>query len=280
MKDYIKELGKEMHKSGVAEVGKSYIDGDREYYPFVLSSTALDSDNEVVDITSAKLERFISNPVGFFQHESGDLPILTWHNIRLEGNKLLADAYFHELPDEEGFLLSKTIKDYVKAGVLKAVSIGFRYSQMPESMTIDGQTIWVIKEPEIYEASIVTIPSNPEALIIQSQIKAFIKTKAGAVLSKNNIEKITQIRDIAQSMLDSTEPNPIGDDGKSWDDAEGDTVTELKQMVINLTKDMAILLQLIQEKKTSEQSQTAKETDLNNILTLEEYLKWMKQKSK
>jgi HK97 family phage prohead protease len=276
-KDYSKELGQKVWRQGVSTVGKSYFKDDKEFFPFILSNTALDSDNEVVDIPSAKLQRFLDNPVGFFNHESWKLPILTWHNIRLEGNALIADALFHELPDEQGNNISKTIKDYVKAGVLKAVSIGFRYTEYPEQMTIDGKTIWIIKEPELFEASIVNIPANPEAKLIEEKIKSF-GIKAGAVLNKKIRGMVESIRDNAITILEEAE------DAKAFDDDDG-IVDDVKlDQMTNILKDITTEIVKLRHELTdiknelkAQPSQTAVEqlkdnNNKNTFLTLQEYL--------
>jgi HK97 family phage prohead protease len=276
-KDYSKELGQKVWRQGVSTVGKSYFKDDKEFFPFILSNTALDSDNEVVDIPSAKLQRFLDNPVGFFNHESWKLPILTWHNIRLEGNALIADALFHELPDEQGNNISKTIKDYVKAGVLKAVSIGFRYTEYPEQMTIDGKTIWIIKEPELFEASIVNIPANPEAKLIEEKIKSF-GIKAGAVLNKKIRGMVETIRDNAITILEEAE------DAKAFDDDDG-IVDDVKlDQMTNILKDITTEIVKLRHELTdiknelkAQPSQTAVEqlkdnNNKNTFLTLQEYL--------
>ena len=276
-KDYSKELGQKVWRQGVSTVGKSYFKDDKEFFPFILSNTALDSDNEVVDIPSAKLQRFLDNPVGFFNHESWKLPILTWHNIRLEGNALIADALFHELPDEQGNNISKTIKDYVKAGVLKAVSIGFRYTEYPEQMTIDGKTIWIIKEPELFEASIVNIPANPEAKLIEEKIKSF-GIKAGAVLNKKIRGMVESIRDNAITILEEAE------DAKAFDDDDG-IVDDVKlDQMTNILKDITTEIVKLRHELTdiknelkAQPSQTAVEqlkdnNNKNKFFTLQEYL--------
>jgi HK97 family phage prohead protease len=277
-KDYSKEIGQKVWRQGVSQVGKSYFSGEKEFFPFILSNTALDSDNEVVDIPSANLKRFLDNSVGFFQHESYKLPILTWHNVRIEGNALIADAHFHELPDENGNPLSKTIKEYVKAGVLKAVSIGFRYTDMPEQVSVDGKTIWIIKEPEIFEASIVTIPANPEALIIEQKIKA-MGIKAGAVLSKKNRALIETIKSNAETILSEAEPS---EDGKAYDDDDGITDTALSEISDILKGITAELVRVkheladLKKELTATPSQTASEQleyiKENQFITLKEYL--------
>ncbi len=278
-RDYTKELGQKVHRYGVVSVEKSYFKDDKEYFPFVLSTTGLDSDNEVVDITTAKLERFKSNSVGFFQHESYKLPILNWYNIRLEGSKLIADAYFHELPDEEGRNLSKTIKDYVKAGVLKAVSIGFMYSSMPEQMNIDGKSIWVIKDPDIYEASIVTIPANPEALIIDAKIKAMMGDKAGARLSKESKILVEGIIDNANKLL-GDEDN-TADSGKDLDPIKAMlSMADILETLKALRGDMASFdvkkdieqIKATLEKMQSTPSQTVEDNKKDKSITLTEFL--------
>ena len=85
------------------------------------------------------------------------LPIGIWENIRVEDGKLLADTKFD---DSDKF--SQLIKAKVEGGLIRACSIGINpteFSNDPKHL-VPGQTRASVTKSELYEASLVDIPSN------------------------------------------------------------------------------------------------------------------------
>jgi len=143
---------------------------------FVLSSDSMDRDFEKVVVNGISLKNFLKNPIMFFQHQQGSLPIGKWIETKKEktdsGNFLVAKPEFID-EDEE----SQIVKRFVDSGYLKAASIGFQpleitYEEPPiELLDIIKRSTWsekitVFKKIELLEASIVTIGSNPDAIQI------------------------------------------------------------------------------------------------------------------
>lgn len=56
---------------------------------------------------------------------------------------------------------AKKIYDLMKMGALDSLSIGFRIKDMER--TLEGR---LIKEAEVYEVSVATVPANPNAIVI------------------------------------------------------------------------------------------------------------------
>lgn len=145
---------------------------------FVLSSDSLNSHGMRVLTSGIDISRFQSNPIMLYNHlrtakgwfdevatTDSILPIGVWKNITRSAGQLTAEAWV----DYEDEFAAK-IGDKVKSGVIRAVSIGFKalaYSDAPEDKVLgqDGETI---TKAEILEASLVDIPSNPDALILNS----------------------------------------------------------------------------------------------------------------
>lgn len=120
------------------------------------STKNIDRQNEVVEPEAFVngIDAFMKNPVIHYQHNT-DMPI--------------GKAIEMSIKDIEGFwikaMLSKAddvadIVTKIKEGILRAFSIGFRALDKPE--VIDG--VRHIKAIELYEVSVVSIPSNREAL--------------------------------------------------------------------------------------------------------------------
>lgn len=130
---------------------------------FVLHDESVNSYGFRMLTAGAVLEEFQKNPVMLYNHDDREMPIGRWDNIRIEDNRILADAHFDEL-DPRG----KEIARKVEAGYINACSIGawVLESDSDASLYIDGQdsptvTRWVVRE-----ASVCNIPSNHNALAL------------------------------------------------------------------------------------------------------------------
>lgn len=197
--------------------GKSFVDanGD-ELFTFVLTTRSLDRANEVVDTRTLKVDSFRANPRMYYMHNRFRSTTGEWRNLRMEGDKWLADAYFHCLPDiESGEPISERVKQYVKSGQLKTCSIGFSNSLETVIPVIDGavhlpdgQVIIVPanraariadswkrgvsfhQNAELLECSIVDLPANQDAVAKIEELSNMINTKIGKPISATNFKKI------------------------------------------------------------------------------------------
>ncbi len=105
------------------------------------------------DLAGLDLERFKSNPVMLYAHDSSDV-IGRWENIRVEDNQLKADAVF-DTDDEQG----KRIAGKVERGFLKGCSMGIHVKELHE---VDN--VPVVTRSELMEASVCPIPSDAGAV--------------------------------------------------------------------------------------------------------------------
>lgn len=104
-------------------------------------------------LSGMDLDRFKRNPVMLYQHDAERI-IGSWDNIRIEDNRLLADAVF-DMEDAT----AKDVCRKVEGGFLKGCSIGIMIEDMHE---IDGTL--VATRCEIFEASIVSVPADAGAV--------------------------------------------------------------------------------------------------------------------
>ena len=130
---------------------------------FVLHDESVNSYGFRMLTAGASLDEFRKNPVMFYNHDDCTMPIGRWDNIRIDNDRILADAHFDEL-DPQG----KEIARKVEAGYINACSIGawVLESNGDSSLYLEGQneptvTRWVVRE-----ASICNIPSNHNALAL------------------------------------------------------------------------------------------------------------------
>src|SRR5580765_5008258 len=132
---------------------------------FVLSDETPDRMDDVIMADAWDLASFQKNPIALFNHNS-NAPIGKWANVRvvdkqLRGHLELAPAGTSDRIDE--------IRKLIDAGILRAVSVGFRPKESkprPEA----GQGLFFTKA-ELVETSLVSVPANPNALAIAKSLK-------------------------------------------------------------------------------------------------------------
>lgn len=266
MENYIKhqDVNFTVTKSTTIEV-----DGEqREVFPFVLTSERIDRDGDIVVQSDLDISGYENNSVVFFDHDTNKHAVGNAFNLKKKGKKLVGDIWFHELDEE-----SKQLKRYVKAGVYKAGSIGFRVygarkraTTQQEQKTTNFQYVNELTPTELYEFSIVKIPSNIDSSMIKdykkmAQMEAEAKQKgllnkednimsdlvekAGATLNKANKKKLTDAVELIRGVLDSA--------GKEEDSEKADDVlTELETSLTNANKEIDSLKKQIEELKPKE----------------------------
>lgn len=178
---------------------------------FVLSDESVNSHGTWVKTSGINLERFKKNPVMLWSHDSAFPPIGKWENIRVEGDKLLADAVF-----DEGDALAQAFKRKVESGLLKACSIGF-YAKKFSSDVADikpGQRYETIVEAELIECSLCSIGSNGNAMVLMNaegerlemNERGFVALGMKLIVNNNNIknmsEELTQLKADLQAKED------------------------------------------------------------------------------
>lgn len=170
---------KSAHKSGnrpiddclvlKASTGIPEVLGERTV-KFVISTDAVDRDNDTIDQKGWKLDNFRKNAVCLWSHKSSDPPIGKVIDIGLEGGVLKATIEF--VPADNPFVGDRAegVLRMCREGFISATSVGF--APIEWDLTEDkarGADGWSpgadIKRQELYEVSIVSLPANPEALI-------------------------------------------------------------------------------------------------------------------
>jgi HK97 family phage prohead protease len=148
------------------------IDEPRRTADFVASTADVDHSGDIVE-QDWDFSAFAANPVAMFQHDHDELPIGLVTAYAVKNGQLECTIQFstEDLnPDAE------KVWRNVKAGVLRAVSVGFipgdiRWEQR------DGRDVYVFSKNKLLEISVVAIPCNPNALA-KMKSKAFDAAKA------------------------------------------------------------------------------------------------------
>ena len=137
-----------------AEIETKALDDVSELYQGVATTENMDRLGERVDFNGLELDGYMRNPILLFNHDK-DTPIGAVKEVRREGDKLIVVFKFASTPK------AQEVKTLVDEGVLRALSIGFISKQQRREGNILVHSKW-----ELLEVSIVTIPANPEALIV------------------------------------------------------------------------------------------------------------------
>jgi len=132
-------------------------------YPWTLSTYDLDRFGERIDPQGWDFKRYMDNPVIEWAHRYdipaiGKIEKLTIDDTGLHGLVVFNDKSF----DPFGW----SIGERVKAGVIRAGSVGFRVLEIeiPDKKTAEDGTSLIFRKQELLEFSICNVPANPFAL--------------------------------------------------------------------------------------------------------------------
>lgn len=147
-------------RSAVARRQKDAAQSAERVIPVILSTGDVDSDGEVIDQASWRLGRFLANPIALYQHDRACEPIGFYRRVRVEGGLLRADLVLYD--DRTSPEAGVVWRRYQQGGPV-AFSVGF---SCPRAVTEErgGQSVRVLYDCELEEASVVSIPANPFAI--------------------------------------------------------------------------------------------------------------------
>ena len=132
---------------------------------FVLSEESEDRYGDVIVARGWQLENFKKNPIMLREHDHTKV-VGTWRNVRVEGKQLRGNPVF-----DTGGVLGAEAERQVKAGVMVAVSVGFRpldYEVMDSGDKDSFRPAMKFKKAELLEVSLVPVPAHPNALRVKS----------------------------------------------------------------------------------------------------------------
>ena len=141
----------------------------KEKVSFVASSATPDRYGDIIDVKGWVLDNYKRNNVILLNHDSNQLPIARG-NVYVRNDKLIVDVEF----DKEDQRAAE-VERKVKAGFMNAVSVGFRplesksRSELPTDHKYYGQRGMYYSKAELLEVSIVTIPANGEATMLEQK---------------------------------------------------------------------------------------------------------------
>ena len=134
-----------------AEEGVVVLAGYANRYLAEDGSLVVDRSEESVPPMGIRLENYKKNPVILYQHISTE-PIGKARMIEARPDGLYVEFEVHKAMHEKAYYGAK-------AGILKALSIGFRIFDYKE---VEG--VWFWTDTELFEISLVSVPDNQDSL--------------------------------------------------------------------------------------------------------------------
>jgi len=129
---------------------------------FIMSDATVDRMGDVIVQSGWDLADFVGNPIALFSHKA-DLPLGVWKNVRVQAGALRGRL---ELLPRGMSPRVDEIRAFVEAGMLRAVSVGFRPIDT-EPLPNGGVKF---KRAALVECSVVSIPANPNALAVAKSL--------------------------------------------------------------------------------------------------------------
>ena len=181
-------------------------EGQDHVLHFVLSTQAVDRDQDTIAVDGWQLDNYKKNPVVLFGHDYRSLPVAQSLAIWTEDGALHSLAKF---PSKELYPFGHTVYQFYKNKLLRAVSVGFKPVKWEYSTERKGGVDYL--EQELLEYSCVPVPANPEALarakaldIDTQPLEDWAKAqteKSGRVLSAENENRLRQAVGLLSEVL-------------------------------------------------------------------------------
>ncbi|HUM50480.1 MAG TPA: hypothetical protein PK431_01650 [Chitinophagales bacterium] len=130
---------------------------------FTISDESLNTYGFWLLTSGAKLDNFKLNAPCFYDHQTYDLPVGHWENIRVEGTLLKADLVIDGKNEREIDIIRK-----IENGDIKGASVGFDPITLSEDEKYlkKGQRRPTAIEWEPFEASVTPLPANLGTLLL------------------------------------------------------------------------------------------------------------------
>lgn len=163
--------------------------GDRTLR-FVFSDESIDRDEELILASGWRLDNYIKAPVILPYHDRWGPPVAKTVGLEINTDKeLVGDVQFPTKDvSEQGDFLYRMYKN----GFMFATSVGFlpTYEKMVFGDTSKGEPYVTFTEQELLEVSLVSVPSNPNALI---KSKSFQKGIDEGKITENDLTLLDEI---------------------------------------------------------------------------------------
>ncbi|MDB4726335.1 HK97 family phage prohead protease [bacterium] len=176
-------------------------------FAFVISTGSEDRHETIIKPEGGDFTAYLQNRVVLFNHNYGAV-IGRALGVEVKGGKVIAQMEFDE--DNE---FASEVKGQVERGFLNATSIGFIVKKWSFNEDTDTQ---IIEEWELVEFSIVSVPSNRDALITSRNMLAV------AAMTK----EITELKNMVSVLVGTRQTEPLAEEQEIKKDAKTADETE------------------------------------------------------
>lgn len=135
---------------------------------FIASDESEDRMGDIIRAKGWELSEFRKNPVLLWGHNASELPIGIVEDIRVVGKQLMADVVF---ATKELNPFADHVFQMVKAGIIRAVSVGFSPDETKVRLDKKGNFLgYEFLKQQLHELSVVNVPANANALAVAKQL--------------------------------------------------------------------------------------------------------------
>jgi HK97 family phage prohead protease len=170
----------------------------------IASKEVVDRMGDIVKIAGIKTDNYIKNPVILFNHNP-DKIIGKAVDVLKTNDSLIVKIQFANTP------LAQEIKELVAEGFLNTLSIGFMSLQYKQNDNGNGI---IYESVELLEISIVSIPANPEAVVLR-YLEDRLNARAIKLQNAISEEKIRKLQYIYDRLREANKKNSSEDKEKT-----------------------------------------------------------------
>ena len=136
---------------------------------YVLSDETPDRMGDVIELAGWELTAFKANPIALFGHRS-DFVVGRWRNVGINKDTKQLRGHLELAPKGSSARIDE-IRALVEAGILRAVSVGFKPIDSAPLNHKDPFGGSRYSKQELVECSLVAVPANPNALSVAKSLK-------------------------------------------------------------------------------------------------------------
>lgn len=175
---------------------------------FVLSDESVNTYNFWVRTEGIKLDNASKNCPAYFNHETWQLPLGHWENLRFENGQLLGDIIIEGGNEDEKNYIRK-----IENGDIKGASVGIDpLKWITDTMWLKGNgTAPALWDCELFEASLAPLNGNKNALALKSK-DGFIRlseANAGNIIPQIKTDTYMKAIALKLGLLESATENEI-----------------------------------------------------------------------
>lgn len=138
------------------------VDLENRTATFIITTGTPDTSDDVVVPEGVDFRFFDKNPVVLWQHNRDELPVGKCISHKQINNGHIATVQF---ATEDMNPKAEQVFRLIKEGFLSAVSVGF----IPTDLEPNSYGGYTINNCYLFEFSIVTVPANPECLVVDDE---------------------------------------------------------------------------------------------------------------